>query len=227
MIYCGVPANQWTSSGVAIAVRKDWKHKIQDYTWISDRIIGTRIKVLKRNFTVVGVYAPVEGKEQDAEEFYRELQQSLDKIHKNENIILAGDFYERIGNQPIPECIGTSGEQVTNHNRAALGDFCAFNKLKITNSFYRHKDIHKFTWEARGTNPIIGYIIINDRLKSNIEDTRVFRGSEIDSDHKLVEGKFKFLTHATHSHKIKDETVYTKSPAFKVHLLEQESIRTL
>jgi len=28
MIYSRVPANQWTSSGVAVAVRKDWKHKI-------------------------------------------------------------------------------------------------------------------------------------------------------------------------------------------------------
>jgi len=50
MIYCGVPANQWKLSGVAIAIKKNWKHKIQDYTWISDRIIETRIKVLNRNF---------------------------------------------------------------------------------------------------------------------------------------------------------------------------------
>jgi len=50
MIYCGVPANQWTSPGVAVVGRKDWKHKIQDYTWISDRIIESRIKVLNRNF---------------------------------------------------------------------------------------------------------------------------------------------------------------------------------
>ena len=78
-----------------------------------------------------------------------------------------------------------------------------------------HKDIHKLKWEARGTKSIIDYIIINDRLKSNIEDTRVFRGSEIDSDHKLVESKFKFLTHAKHSHKTKDKTVYTKPPAAK------------
>jgi exonuclease III len=28
MIYSGVPANQWASSGVAIAIRKDCKHKI-------------------------------------------------------------------------------------------------------------------------------------------------------------------------------------------------------
>jgi len=130
MIYCGVPANQWASSGIAIAISKDWKHKIQDYTWISGRIIETRIKVLNRNFTIVGVHAPVEGTEQDTEEFYRELQQRMDKIPKKENIILAGDFNGRISNQPIPECIVTRGEQATNHNGAALRDFCAFNKLK-------------------------------------------------------------------------------------------------
>ena len=69
-----------------------------DYTWISDRIIETRIKVLSKNFTIVGLYAPVERKEQDTEEFYRELQQSMEKIPKNENIILAGDFNGRMGN---------------------------------------------------------------------------------------------------------------------------------
>jgi len=211
MIYRGVPSNQWGSSGIAIVIRKDWKHKIQDYTWISERIIETRIKVLNRSFTIVGVYAPVEGKEQDTEEFYRELQQTLDKIPKKENIILAGDFSGRIGNQLIPECIGTYGEQVTNHNGTVSRDFCAFNKLKITHSFYRHKDIHKFTSEASGTKSITDYININDKLKSNIEDTRVFRGSEIDSDHKLVESKFKFFTHAKQSHIKRDKTIY-KNP---------------
>jgi len=52
-------------------------------------------------------------------------------------------------------------------------------------------------------------MIINDRLKSNIEDTSVFRGSEIDSDHKLVERKFKFCTHAKRSHN-KTDKHYTK-----------------
>jgi hypothetical protein len=55
-----------------------------------------------------------------------------------------------------------------NHNRAALRDFCAFNKLKITDLFYRHKDIHKFTWEARGTKSVIDYIIILYILFSNV-----------------------------------------------------------
>jgi len=89
-----------------------------------------------------------------------------------------------------------------------LRDFCAFNKLKVTNSLYRHKDIHKFTCEARGTRSITDYIIIIDRLKSNIEYTRVSRGSEIDSDHKLVESKFKFPTHTKHSYNKTDKTIY-------------------
>ena len=166
----------------------------------------------------MGVYAPVEGKKQATEEFYRELQQRMDKISKNENISLSGDFNGRIGNQPIPECIGTCGEQVMNNNGAALRDIRAFNKLNITNSFYRHKDIHKFTWEARGTKSIIDYIIINDRLKSNIEYTRVFRGSGINSDHKLVESKFIFGTHAKLSHIKTDKTIYKKKKKKTQHL---------
>ena len=89
-----------------------------------------------------------------------------------------------------------------------MRDFCAFNKLKITNSFYRHKDTDTFTWEARGIKSVLNYIIINDRLQSNIGDTRDFRGSETDSDHKLVERKFKFLTHAKHSYNKTDKTIY-------------------
>jgi hypothetical protein len=101
MIYCGVPTIQWASSGVAIGIRRDWKHKTQDYTWISDRIIETGIKVLNRTFTIVGIYTPVKGKEQETEEFYRKHQRSMGKIPKKENIILA-DFNGRIGNQPTP-----------------------------------------------------------------------------------------------------------------------------
>jgi len=41
-----------------------------------------------------------------------------------------------------------------------------------------------------------------------------------------VESKSEFLTHAKHSYKT-DITIYNKPPAFKAHLLEQESIRNL
>ena len=55
----------------------------------------------------------------------------------------------------------------------------------------------------------------------------MFRGSEIDSDHKLVKSKFKFLTHAKHIYNKTDKTVYKEPPSFKLYLLEHESIRIL
>jgi len=42
-----------------------------------------------------------------------------------------------------------------------------------------------------------------------------------------VERKFKFLTHARHSYNETDKTIYKKPPAFKVRLLEKESITTV
>jgi exonuclease III len=187
----------------------------------------TRLSLLNRNFTIVGVYAPREGKEHETEEFYNELQLVIDKTPKKENIITAGDFNGRTGNQPIPECIGQNRECVINYSGTALRDFSAFNKLKITNSFYRHKNMHKFTWEARGSRSIIDYIIINDRLKSNIEDTGVVRGSEIDSDHKLVGSRSGFTIRVKHYSKERDKTIHKKPVGFKAYLLEQESVRTL
>ena len=54
-----------------------------------------------------------------------------------------------------------------------------YNDLKITNGFFRKKDIHKYTWSARGTRSIIDYIIVNKKLISQVEDTRAWRGCDI------------------------------------------------
>jgi len=40
-------------------------------------------------------------------------------------------------------------------------DFCTFNNLKIMNTFFKHKEIHKFTWEARGHKSFIDDFVTN------------------------------------------------------------------
>jgi exonuclease III len=65
---------------------------------------------------IVGIYTPVEGKDQETEEFYEKLQECLDGINRNEGIILMGDFNARVGNYPVTGHIGSQGEPVTNNN---------------------------------------------------------------------------------------------------------------
>jgi len=60
------------------------------------------------------------------------------------------------------------------------------------NTFFKHKEIRKFTWEARGNKSIIDYFITNMKISKVIQEVRVYRSNEIESDHYLLCAKGKF-----------------------------------
>ena len=68
-----------------------------------------------------------------------------DKINKNDYIILAGDYNARVGKIPIDGILGTHDESIINNNGHKLKEFASVNELKITNTFFRHKETHKMT----------------------------------------------------------------------------------
>ena len=70
---------------------------------------------------------------------------------KNDYIVITGDLNARIGNLTLKQLIGPHGEPTLNDNGIKLRDFCTFNKLRVTNTFFKHKNTHNYTWEARGT----------------------------------------------------------------------------
>ncbi|PSN41135.1 hypothetical protein C0J52_05209 [Blattella germanica] len=104
--------------------------------------------------------------------------------------MLAGDLNARVGNVPIQNVVGTNGERTKNRNGNRLIDFASYNELKILNTFFKHKGIHKFTWRERGSQSIIDYVIVNRKATNLAQDVRVFRGSDVSSDHFLVVAKF-------------------------------------
>jgi len=57
------------------------------------------------------------------------------------------------------------------------------------NTFFRHKEIHKMTWSARGYRSIIDYILTNKKLSSLVYDTKVFSGYDVSTDHYLLISK--------------------------------------
>jgi len=71
--------------------------------------------------------------------------------------------------------LGTNGEITTNSNGHKLKEFASVNELKITKIFFRHKEIHKMAWNARGYRSIVDYILTNKKLLSLVNDTKVFR----------------------------------------------------
>jgi endonuclease/exonuclease/phosphatase family metal-dependent hydrolase len=74
-----------------------------------------------------------------------------------------------------------------------LREFATYNDLKITNTFFRKKEIHTYTWSSRGSKSLIDYVIVNRKLASQVRDTTVFRGSNVNSDHYLVISKIAMM----------------------------------
>ena len=144
--------------------------------FVNERILQLRYKLQRGYLTLLAVYAPEKEKTEQTEEFYETLQDQVDTISKNNYIVVAGDYNARVGNIPIDGILGTNGEITTKSNGQKLKEFESVNELKITNTFFRHK-------ECRGYRSIIDYIPTNKKLSPLVNDTNVFRGYDVTTDH--------------------------------------------
>jgi len=137
--------------------------------------------------------------------------------------LVAGDYNARFGKVPIDGILGTNGEVTIISNGHRLKDFASVNELKITNTFFRHKQTHKMTWSARGYRSVIDYILTNKKLLPSVQDTKVFRGYDVTTDRYLLISKICLPQ--------KGYTFIKRSPrqeeVFRVHLLEDPSIKSL
>jgi hypothetical protein len=96
IIYSGVDRHIIGQSGVMIWIHKSISNKIDHYKFWNDRIIETRLKTQRGHLTMLGVYAPTEGRDELNEEFYETLQKVLDKVNRNDYIMLIGDMNARV-----------------------------------------------------------------------------------------------------------------------------------
>lgn len=64
------------------------------------------------------------------------------------------------------DVIGCYGERTNNNNGKRLTDFCIWNNLIVTNTFYQHKEMHKFTRQKYNIErrSLIDYIQIRKTL---------------------------------------------------------------
>jgi len=205
MLYSGVSQKTWAQSGVALIIEHKWTSRITNYSFVNDRIITVCLKTNRGLITIIGVYAPEEGREGETRCFYKQLQKEVDRYSKSDSLIISRDLNARVGNQPIPNIVGTFGEECVNRNGQTLREFASLSNLKIANTFFRKKEIYKYTWSARGSKTIIDYIIVNRRLKNLVQDIRINLLSR--------------WKQQSNNSKLANEFVYT------VYLLQEESYK--
>ena len=195
LVYAGVTEGR-ARGGVGIMVAERWGDCIRSWRCVNERCVMVRLKIERVGITLVQVYAPTDDKANDTkEEFYAALQEVIARAQRGDKVVVMGDLNARVRNNVLrwSDAMGKHDEEVENDSGRRLLRFCVENELRIMNTHFEHKKIHKFTWKCpgRGLQSIIDYFLVREDMKRIVNDVRVIRGAEIGSDHHLVVMKVK------------------------------------
>ena len=177
--------------GVGLILDREAGKCLMEWEPINHRIIRARFFSRFTKTTVVQCYAPIEDAEEtEKDEFYAQLQGVLQTVPKHDVLLVMGDLNAKVGsdNAGLEHCIGRHGLGTRNGNGERLLEFCVENDMVIGGTIFKHKDIHKQTWNSPDgrTHNQIDHVAINRRWRSALIDVCAIRGGDIGSDHNLV-----------------------------------------
>lgn len=222
----GTAAAEPRRSGVGFAVKNQIARKLEECpVHVSDRVTSLRLHLDNDNFlNVISVYAPTMNNEEDIKDkFYEELTQTLVKIRPREQILLLGDFNARVGrdHEAWPKVLGRHGIGNMNSNGQLLLSLCAQFDLALTNTMFRLPAKYKTTWMHPRSRHwhLIDYAIVRQQNISQVLITRVMRGANCWTDHRLVVTKLRIRLHPPR------RPQRTKSQRMNLEKLESQETR--
>ncbi len=166
---------------------------IGGHSLIGSRIVGTTKKIGMVKCEWVCMYAPVNEKglkgKMKLEKFWEDLGQLLKKFENVRRVFLLGDMNTRVGSTEIGEVVGKYGVDRVNGNGQYLVDIGTERGLFLSNTFFQHKRIYRYTWARGNERSLNDYIAVDSRLRREVEDTKVVRGLFSGSDHVAVVAK--------------------------------------
>ncbi len=128
------------------------------------------------------------------------------------------DMNAKVGDERVMDVVGKWGIPGKNENGEWLVDVCAERGLFLTNTFFQHKNIHRYTWrrgddyEQKG---LIVYVAVDERLRKDVCDAKVVRGMFGGSDHLAVLSELK----------TKEKWVYEKKGGVKKEIVKIKELQ--
>jgi len=185
--------NKGGQKGVAFIANQHIAKRVLGYNPINDRLISMRLQAKPINITIIQVYAPTTSATDDViEEFYNQLQDTLDTASKRDVVLVIGDFNAKIGaghcHEEEKAAIGKFGLGERNKRGDSLVDFCIGNELVVTNTLFQQHPRRLYTWQSPDgkTRNQIDFILIKRRWKSSVRLAKTLPGADIGSDHQLL-----------------------------------------
>ena len=124
---------------------------------MDDRIMAMNIKVNGFNIRLVNAYAPTNCDDSVNKKymFYRTLRKACVKQYKHQKLVVNGDF-NATTSVSTQQChfdgIKLVDDQTCNENGLRLKQFCQEKKLCMSQTFFDHPIVNKYTWYSSDGN---------------------------------------------------------------------------
>ena len=188
LFYSGADPSMSAQAGVGILTSPRLSDCVSDWIPLGSRVCMLKLKVLDRSLCLLQVYAPNATSEYQT--FVDEVNDALLRVSPTESTVLMGDFNAHVGTDTDmwKGVIGKHGVTGLNENGRYLLQLCCSNGLRIMNTFFQHREVHKYTWyrPSMDQKSLIDFCIVSSDLFSDVLDVRVKRGAELSTDHHLV-----------------------------------------
>ena len=188
LFYSGADPSMSAQAGVGILTSPRLSDCVSDWIPLGSRVCMLKLKVLDRSLCLLQVYAPNATSEYQT--FVDEVNDVLLRVSATESTVLMGDFNAHVGTDTDTwkGVIGKHGVTGLNENGRYLLQLCCSNGFRIMNTFFQHREVHKYTWyrPSMDQKSLIDFCIVSSDLFSDVLDVRVKRGAELSTDHHLV-----------------------------------------
>ena len=87
-------------------------------------------------------------KEAEAEWFYEELQDLLERTPPKDVLFIIGDWNAKVGSQETPGVTGKFGLGIRNEAGQRMIEFCQENTLVIANTLFQQHKRRLYTWTS-------------------------------------------------------------------------------
>ena len=177
-----------SAEGVGLALSPQAQAALRHHQSVSSRIMTAEFLTHVGPLMIIVVYAPTnQDSAEEKDRFYGDLNCIMSR--GNGQVMVMGDFNASVSER-LHGVVGPYGlECTTSDNGERLLSFACANGLCLTNTYFPHKRIHQATWyppDPSRPPSLKDYILVKQRMMPSVLDTRVFRGADIDSDHRLV-----------------------------------------
>ena len=120
---------------------------------------------------------------------YEVIEEKLNNARERDYSVMMGDWNPSVGERMERNCVEKYSLGKRNDRGQKLVDFCTRKKMVVTNTWFEQEKRRRHTWKAPGDGARyqLGYIIVRQRYRNSVKNSRAMPGADADTGHNLVE----------------------------------------